>query len=84
MTGALSGKSALITGGTGALARASALALVRDSASVLLLGRRTEALEAPRNELRRNPHLDELVATLYGAEAMQDALAGRSPLRRAE
>ena len=80
MTGALSGKSALITG---ALARASALALVRDGASVLL-GRRTEALEAPRNELRRNPHLDELVATLYGAEAMQDALAGRSTLRRAE
>ncbi|QEY61596.1 SDR family oxidoreductase [Metapseudomonas lalkuanensis] len=51
MIGVLSGKTALITGGTGALARVCALALIRDGANVVLLGRRAEALEAARNDL---------------------------------
>lgn len=51
MSAPLQGKTALITGGTGALARACALALLKDGASLVLLARRGEALAAARAEL---------------------------------
>ncbi|WP_166363690.1 SDR family NAD(P)-dependent oxidoreductase [Pseudomonas akapageensis] len=51
MNGPLHGKTALITGGTGALAKACALALLKDGASVVLMARRDEALEAARRQL---------------------------------
>jgi len=51
MNGPLHGKTALITGGTGALARACALALLKDGASVVLLARRGAALAEARAQL---------------------------------
>ncbi|WP_116325284.1 SDR family NAD(P)-dependent oxidoreductase [Cupriavidus taiwanensis] len=47
----LQGKTALVTGGAGGIGAASALALLRDGAAVVLMGRRREALEAARREL---------------------------------
>ncbi|WP_044871852.1 SDR family NAD(P)-dependent oxidoreductase [Pseudomonas sp. LFM046] len=51
MTGVLSGKTALITGGTGALAKTCAELLLKDGASVVLSARRSEALAQAREEL---------------------------------
>ncbi|MND41129.1 7-alpha-hydroxysteroid dehydrogenase [compost metagenome] len=51
MTMALKGKTALITGGTGALAKACALALLKDGASVVLVARRAAALAEARADL---------------------------------
>ena len=51
MNGPLHGKTALITGGTGALAKACALTLLKDGASVVLLARRGEALTQARAQL---------------------------------
>ncbi|MDH4611438.1 SDR family oxidoreductase [Pseudomonas sp. BN102] len=48
MKAPLAGKTALITGGTGALAKACALALIKDGASVVLTARRAEALAEAR------------------------------------
>lgn len=47
----LLGKSALITGGSGAIGSASAAALLRDGCSVTLLARRQDALERTRLRL---------------------------------
>lgn len=47
----LSGKSALITGGSGAIGSGSAAALLRDGCSVTLLARRQDALERARARL---------------------------------
>ncbi len=47
----LSGRSALITGGSGAIGSGSAAALLRDGCSVTLLARRPEALERARARL---------------------------------
>ncbi|SPA34332.1 7-alpha-hydroxysteroid dehydrogenase [Cupriavidus taiwanensis] len=52
MTRVLEGKTALVTGGAGGIGAASALALLRDGAAVVLMGRRREALEAARHSLR--------------------------------
>ena len=47
----LSGKMALVTGGSGGIGAACARAFVRDGASVTLVGRRMEALEETRASL---------------------------------
>lgn len=47
----LSGKTAFITGGGGAIGAESALHLVRDGAAVLLMGRRAEVLERARDRI---------------------------------
>ncbi|MCZ6831946.1 MAG: SDR family oxidoreductase [Gammaproteobacteria bacterium] len=52
MSKALRGKSALITGGSGGIGSACAKALLADGASVTLMGRRLEALEATRESLQ--------------------------------
>ncbi|SOZ40079.1 SDR family NAD(P)-dependent oxidoreductase [Cupriavidus neocaledonicus] len=52
MTRVLEGRTALVTGGAGGIGAASALALLRDGAAVVLMGRRREALEAARRSLR--------------------------------
>jgi NAD(P)-dependent dehydrogenase (short-subunit alcohol dehydrogenase family) len=49
---ALAGKTAFITGGSGAIGRYSAKWLVRDGAAVLLMARKAEALEKARAELQ--------------------------------
>jgi NAD(P)-dependent dehydrogenase (short-subunit alcohol dehydrogenase family) len=48
---ALQGKTALITGGSGGIGSACAKALLTDGATVVLMGRRLEALEATRTRL---------------------------------
>jgi NAD(P)-dependent dehydrogenase (short-subunit alcohol dehydrogenase family) len=48
---ALAGKTAFITGGSGAIGRYSAKWLLRDGAAVLLMARKLEALEKARTEL---------------------------------
>ncbi|MCO5397413.1 SDR family NAD(P)-dependent oxidoreductase [Ralstonia soli] len=48
----LEGKTALITGGAGGIGAASAAALLRDGATVLLMGRRRDALEQTCKQLR--------------------------------
>lgn len=52
----LSGRKALLTGATGGLGRAIALALAQRGASVLLSGRKAEALEALAAELPGSGH----------------------------
>lgn len=49
--GILAGKTALITGGGGGIGSESALHLVRDGASALLMGRRVEVLERARGKI---------------------------------
>ncbi|HEV8312441.1 MAG TPA: SDR family oxidoreductase [Burkholderiaceae bacterium] len=50
-TKALAGRTALITGGAGGIGAACAERLVDDGAAVLLMGRRTEVLQAARQSL---------------------------------
>ena len=51
MTRPLDGQTALITGGSGAIATASATLLARDGAALLLMGRRRDAVERSRAEI---------------------------------
>jgi len=51
LAGALAGRAALVTGGSGAIGAASALALLRDGAAVLLMAREGAALEQARADL---------------------------------
>ena len=51
-TGALAGKTAFVTGATGAIAEACALQLARDGARLLLMARRAEPLEQAANRIR--------------------------------
>ncbi len=71
MEGPLTGRTALITGGSGGIGRACAEALARDGAAVLLMGRRPEALEEARRAL-----LERLPDATVGVHA-GDALARR-------
>ncbi len=50
--GKLAGATALITGGSGAIGEACALALLTDGAAVVLTGRRSDKLEASRARLQ--------------------------------
>lgn len=50
-TRVLEGRTALVTGGAGGIGAASARALLRDGAAVVLMGRRREALEEARRVL---------------------------------
>lgn len=52
MTQALSGKTAFVTGATGAIAEACALQLARDGARLALMARRADAVEAVANRIR--------------------------------
>lgn len=85
--GALAGKTAIVTGGAGAIGQACAEALLRDGAAVLIMGRRTVALAAAREALlaavpdgRVEIHAgsaldtDEFVAAATKAKAMADRL----------
>lgn len=53
MTQALSGKTAFVTGATGAIAEACALQLARDGARLALMARRADAVEAVANRIRK-------------------------------
>ena len=50
-TSALSGMTALVTGGSGAIGAACALALLRDGAAIMLMARGKQALQQARAEL---------------------------------
>jgi len=51
VTGALAGKAGLVTGAGSGMGRAAALAMAREGASVLLVGRRAALLEAVQREI---------------------------------
>lgn len=53
MTQALSGKTAFVTGATGAIAETCALQLARDGARLALMARRADAVEAVANRIRK-------------------------------
>ena len=53
MTQSLSGKTAFVTGATGAIAEACALQLARDGARLALMARRADAVEAVANRIRK-------------------------------
>lgn len=85
--GALAGKTAFITGGSGGIGSACAEILVRDGAAAVLMGRRLDALEAARDRiLARHPDAtlalhagdalskDDVVAGLDTAFALRDRL----------
>lgn len=63
MNGALTGQTALVTGATGAIARASATALARDGARLVLMARRSEGLDQAAREI---------AAAVPGAEIVQE------------
>ncbi|MBT8766095.1 SDR family NAD(P)-dependent oxidoreductase [Metapseudomonas boanensis] len=71
MTPPLKGKTALITGGTGALAKACALALVKDGASVVLAARRADALAKARTELLQQ--VPDAQVECHAGDACQEA-----------
>ncbi len=76
-TRVFAGRSALVTGGSGAIGAASAKLLLRDGAAVVLMGRRLDALEEARRNLAKEvPHATiELFAGDGGnVEDMQGAL----------
>jgi NAD(P)-dependent dehydrogenase (short-subunit alcohol dehydrogenase family) len=71
MTRPLEGQTALVTGGSGAIATASATLLARDGAAVVLMGRRQEALERSRRTI-----LDDVAGArveLFAGDATVDA-----------
>lgn len=65
----LKGKMALVTGGAGGIGSACARALVRDGASVTLMGRRLAALEATRDELAKDL-CEDAVIELFAGDAL--------------
>lgn len=52
MSGALAGRTAFVTGATGAIAEACATVLARDGARLMLMGRRADALDAVAGRIR--------------------------------
>lgn len=76
-TPALKGKTALITGGAGGIGMASAAALLRDGATVLLMGRRRDALAQSCQQLREHipdAHVHFCAGDAGRASDMQAAL----------
>lgn len=76
--GALSGKSALITGGGGGIGSASARALLRDGASVTLMGRSEDTLRSALGRLEGDTDEGATLRYYVGdatcAETLRDAL----------
>jgi NAD(P)-dependent dehydrogenase (short-subunit alcohol dehydrogenase family) len=62
----LAGRCALITGGAGGLGKAAAAWLVRDGATVVLMGRTESSLAAAAEELRAEARGDARVAHIAG------------------
>ncbi len=80
----LEGKTALVTGGAGGIGFASAQALAKDGAAVLLMGRRRDALERACRTLQ--DAVPRATVTLHVGDACRDddmhaALAQASTLR---
>lgn len=83
----LEGKTAIVTGGAGGIGAAVARSLARDGAAVLLMGRRSDALERTHDRLRDEipgariechagdaGQAEDVQAALQQAWAMQDRL----------
>jgi NAD(P)-dependent dehydrogenase (short-subunit alcohol dehydrogenase family) len=86
MAAKLDGKTALVSGGSLGIGLASARALARDGAAVVITGRRAEALNAAREQLLGevpDAHIESFVADatrqadVEGALARTHGLAGR-------
>jgi NAD(P)-dependent dehydrogenase (short-subunit alcohol dehydrogenase family) len=68
---ALEGLTALVTGASGGIAKASVAALARDGATVLMVSRNEKALEKARSEIRAETPDARL--EIFAADACEDA-----------
>jgi NAD(P)-dependent dehydrogenase (short-subunit alcohol dehydrogenase family) len=76
MADALCGRTAVVTGGAGGIGKACARVLLRDGASVLIMGRSQAALERARDELQAEAPAGAVVAICRGdATAQPDVQA---------
>ena len=77
MTKPLTGKTAFITGGSGGIGSACAQALLEDGASVTLMARGQEALEATRERLQAYKHEDAVIEIVSGSSLdKEDVIRG--------
>src|SRR5512143_2928757 len=72
----LAGKTAFITGGSGAIGRYSAKWMLRDGASVLLMARHADALEKTRAELQGQVPGGRVELHTGDARKVEDVQAG--------
>src|SRR5690242_10088574 len=77
----LAGKTAFITGGSGAIGRYSAKWMLRDGAAVLLMARHREALEKTRAELQEQVPEGRIELHAGDARKVEDVQEG---LRKAQ
>lgn len=83
MSGALAGRTAFITGATGAIAGACALALARDGATLALMARRANGLAQAAADIRAavpGAQVHEFVGDGADEDAVAAALAGAHAL----
>lgn len=79
----LAGKSALVTGASQGIGLASARALAQDGASVVIMGRKAEALAVARDDLRASlpaARVEMIVGDAGDEAAMKEALASAHDL----
>lgn len=76
--GLLQGRSALVTGGSGGIGAASATALAKDGAAVMIMGRNEDALVAAKERIMGTvpgAHIDLAVGDALSVDDMQLALS---------
>ena len=66
----LEGKTALVTGATGAIGEATARSFLSEGANVMLVGRSSAKLDVTRGRLGNTPKLDQFVADVVDEAAM--------------
>jgi NAD(P)-dependent dehydrogenase (short-subunit alcohol dehydrogenase family) len=70
----LEGKTALVTGATGAIGEATARSFLSEGANVMLVGRSAEKLDATRRRLGGTPKLGQFVADVVDEAATADSV----------
>lgn len=73
---AANGKTALVTGATSGIGRATAVALAREGFALVICGRRKERLEALQTELESVTRVHTLCFDVRNREAVEEAIAG--------
>ena len=70
----LNGKTALVTGTTGAIGEATAKRFLEEGSNVMLVGRSSEKLDATRSRLGSTQKLSQFVADVVDEAAMADSV----------